>query len=309
MALFEYLKQAQRFLREANQDLINPNDLISYCNRARREIAMRAMAIRILSPISGSVIGATVTNGGSGYTNPTVTITAPDFPSGMLPKPQGEQATAQAIVVGGVITSIDITYGGYGYWEPGITITDPTGSGATATPSLSYINQLNQGQEVYPFSQVDLSAYPGVGSVYWIRRCSVIFSNWRYSLRVYSFTTYNAQIRTFAAQQYQYAPFFAAQFGRGTGGSFFLYPPPSQPYQIEFDMQCLPADLIDDQSVEALPMPFTEAVPYFMAHLGYLELQDMNKAKVYLDLFDQFMHRYAQYTQPGQQIDPYNGRW
>lgn len=308
MALFEYLKQAQRFLREANQDLINPNDLISYCNRARREIAMRAMAIRILTPISGSVVSATVTNGGSGYTNPTVTVSAPDFPSGTLPKPTGDQATAQAIVVGGIITAIDITYGGYGYWQPSITITDPTGTGATATASTSYVNQLATGQEVYPFSQVDLSAYPGVGSVYWIRRCSIIFSNWRYSCRVYSFTTYNAQIRTFP-MQYRYAPFFAAQYGRGTSGSFFLYPQPSQAFQLEWDCQCIPADLTDDQSVEALPMPFTEAVPYFMAHLAYLELQDLNKAKFYLDLFDQFVHRYAQYTQPGQQIDAYNGRW
>lgn len=309
MALFEYLKQAQRFLREANQDLINPNDLISYCNRARREIAMRAMAIRILTPISGSVVSATVTNGGSGYSNnPTVAVSAPDFPSGTLPKPQGDQATAQAIVQGGVITAIDITYGGYGYWEPSITITDPTGTGATATCGTSYINQLAQGQEVYPFANVDLSAYPGVDSVYFVRHVSVIFSNWRYTLRMYSFTTYNAQIRTFP-YQYQYAPFFGTIFGRGSKAVLYAYPQASQPYQMEWDCQCIPSDLVDDQSVEALPMPYTEAVPMYMAFLAMNELQNYNAAKYYEDMFNRYITRYGSYVQPGIAIDSYGGRW
>lgn len=309
MALNEYIKQTQRFLREANQDLINPGDLISYINRARREISMRAQAIRILTPISGSIISCTVTNGGTGYTDtPTITITAPDFPSGALPSPSGAQATARAIVNNGVIQSIDITYGGYGYWQPAITITDATGTGADATLEVSYINQLAQGQEIYPFSEVDLSGYPGVDSIYMIRKCSIIFSNWRYTLRVYSFTTYNAQIRTFP-HGYQYTPFFCAQFGRGTGGSFYMYPQPSQAYQLEWDCQCLPSDLIDDNSPEAIPAPFTDAVPHFAAYLGYLELQNFNAAKMHLDLFDQFMRRYQQYTQVGGQIDAYGGRW
>jgi hypothetical protein len=157
-------------------------------------------------------------------------------------------------------------------------------------------------------SQVDLSTFPGVGSIYWARRASIIFSNWRYSVRVYSFTTYNAQIRTFPSQ-YLYAPFFCAQFGRGTGSSLYLYPLPSQQYQLELDCQCLPSDLIDDTSPEAIPLPFTEAVPYFMAHLGFLELQNYNAAQYYLKLFDEYVSRYQKYSLPGNQIDPYGGRW
>ncbi len=308
MALNEYLKQAQRFLRENNQDLINPADLVSYANRARREVAMRAQAIRILTPISGQVVTATLISGGTGYTNPTVTISAPDFPAGTTPFPNGLQATALATLQAGVITDILIQNGGSGYYQPTVTITDATGTGASATVQVSPINLLAQGQEVYPFSQVDLTAFPGVESVYWVRRASIIFSNWRYSTRVYSFTTYNAQIRTFPFQ-YQYAPFFCAQFGRGTSGSFYMYPQPSQAYQLEWDCQCLPSDLLDDLSPEAIPAPFTDAVPYFIAHLGYLELQNFNAAQYYLSLFDQYMGRYQKYTQPGNAIDAYGGRW
>src|SRR5256885_1390929 len=97
--LFNYLKQTQRFLREGKQDFLNPDDLIDYVNRARREVAGRAQCIRRLTPISGSCISASVVAAGSGYSSsPIVTISPPDFPSGQLPHASGSQATALAIV-------------------------------------------------------------------------------------------------------------------------------------------------------------------------------------------------------------------
>lgn len=309
MALNDYLRQAQRFLREANQELINPGDLIDYANRARREIAMRSQAIRILTPISGQVVSASVINGGHGYTNPTVTISAPDFPSGSGPFPNGLQATALVTRIGSTISGVDIQLGGYGYYQPSATISDPVGTGASISLAISPINVLNQGQEVYPFSAVNLAAFPGVQSVYWVRRASIIFSNWRYSVRMYSFTAYNALIRTFPSNQYQYVPFFGTQYGKGTSAEFFLYPPPSQPYQMEWDCYCLPSDLVDDTSPEAIPAPFTEGVPWLIAHYGMIELQNYNAAAFFKAQFDEWISRYIKYTLPGRQIDAYGGRW
>jgi len=303
-----YLKQVQRFAHDAKQELLNPEDLIDYINQARREVAMRAACIRVLPPISGSVVSADVIATGSGYTAPTATISPPDFPSGFLPLPNGAQATATVTQIGGLIVSVNIDYGGAGYFQPQITINDPTGTGAQATLTTSVNNTLNEGQEVYPFSGIDLSPFPGAGSVFLIRSVSIIFSNYRYSVPIYSFSTYQSQIRQYVASQYQYVPTFGAQFGQGTSGSFFLYPPPSQSYQLEFDCQCLPQDLIDDQSVEALPDPWTDAVPYFAAHLAFLELQNGNTARMYLDLFDQRVTRFSAYARPGRATNPY-GRW
>lgn len=305
MGLNQYLQQTQRFCRDVKQDLLDPLDLIDYINRARREVAMRAQCIRVLTPISGSIVSSTLVDGGSGYTdNPTVTVSAPDFPSGQGPYPQGSQATATAIVNNGVIQSIDITYGGAGYYHPTITIEDSTGTGASATCNMSFINQLSQGQEVYNFSDVDLSAFPGVESVYMIKSVSLLYSNYRYSLPCYSFSTYQSQIRNYP-NQYQWVSTFCAQYGQGTAGSFYLYPLPSQAYQLEWDCLCLPSDLIDDQSTEAIPMPWQDAVPYFAAHLAFLELQNYNSAKGMLELFDQYMKRYGTYTRPGRVTNPY----
>lgn len=307
MTLFNYMEDTQRFIADAKQELVDPGDLIRWINRARREVAMRAQCIRILTPISGAVIGANVTVGGSGYTNPIVTISPPDFPSGTLPFPNGAQATGTATQIGGVIVAVNIDYGGAGYFEPIITISDPTGSGAEVTPALSYINQLNQGQEEYPFSMVDLSPFPGVGAIYMIKSVSLIYANYRYSLPCYSFSVYQARIRQYPFQ-YQYIPTVCAQRGQGTSGTFMLYPLPSSQYQMEWDAFALPQDLLTDQSVEALPEPWTDAVAYFAAHLAYLQIQNFNAAAGYLKLFDQFLNRYSVAARPGRQTNPY-GKW
>jgi hypothetical protein len=308
--LYDYQKQLQRFTREAKQDFINPDDMRVYINRARREVAMRAQCVRRLTPISGSVINATITAAGTGYVTPVATISAPDFPSSTSPYPNGDQATAIATQVGGKINTIQITYGGHGYFEPQITITDstsPGGSGATATLSLSPINVITQGQEVYPFSGIDVTGFPGVESIYMIRSASIIYSNYRYSLPMYAFSVYQAMIRQYPFQ-YQYVPAFASQFGQGSDGSFYFYPLPSQTYQIEYDCLCTPQDLLDNQSVDVIPNPWTDAVSYFAASLCYEEIQNLNYAKYYMDKFDTMLLRYSQYARPGRMTNPY-GRY
>lgn len=309
MPLNDYLKQTQRLLKDGKQETFNPNDLISYINRSRREIAMRSSCVRVLTPISGQIISCTVTNGGTGYSlNPTLTITPPDFPSSTLPYPNGLQATARAIVLGGVIQSIDIQVGGAGYYAPTIAITDPTGTGATATLQLSFINQLNQGQEVYPFSSADMSSFPGVGPIYLIRSVSVLYSNWRYSLACPSFTSYQATLRSYPFQ-YQYVPFYCAQFGQGTNGSFYMYPLPSQAWQMEWDCQCLPIDLVDNLTPEAIPQPWQDAIPFLAAFYANVEVGNDNRARFMKSEFDEYCHRYSVYTRPGRRDNPYGRKF
>lgn len=305
MGLFAYLQQTQRFLREARQDFLNVEDLISYVNRARREVSLRTQCIRVLTPISGAITSWSLSAGGSLYSDtPTLTVSAPDFPSGQLPYPNGDQATASCIVQAGTITSIFSSYGGSGYYQPTLTIEDDTGSGATAAdPTLTFINQLTTGQEVYSYSSIDLSMNPGCEAVYFVRSLAVLFSNYRYPLAIYPFSIYQAKIRQYP-YQYQYVPAFASNYGQGTSGSFYMYPLPSQDYQYEADCQVIPSDLIDDNSYEAIPQPWTDAVPYFAAHLAYLELQNFQLAEYYLGLYDKMALRYSEYARPGRIINP-----
>ena len=71
----------------------------------------------------GGIVSVTVTNGGSGYTNPVVTFQSSN----------GYGATATAVVTDGVITAINVTNSGTAYQlAPGVVITDSTGYNATA---------------------------------------------------------------------------------------------------------------------------------------------------------------------------------
>lgn len=307
---FQYLQQTQRFLREAKQDFENPDDLRVYINRARREVAGRTQCIRRLTPISGQIISTNLVVGGSGYVNPQVAITTPDWPSGALPNPQGRQATAAALFSGGVITDVIILDGGDGYFQPLITITDSgPGTGASVTPNLSPINTLNQGQEQYSFSDIYLGDWPGVDTVHMIKSVSVIYSQYRYSLPMYAFSVYQAMIRQYPSATYQYVPSFGSQFGQGNAGTFFFYPPPSQTYQLEYDCFCLPEDMLLDNSIpEVIPQPWTDAVPYMAVQLAYMELQNWNAAKFYENEFDLRTLGYSKMARPGRMTNPY-GRY
>ena len=308
VSAFEYIKQTQRFLREQKQMFENPADLLVYINRARREVAGRTQSIRRLTPISGQIVSTQVINGGTGYTAPIAVITTPDFPSGILPSPNGRQATATATLLGGVVNDVVINDGGDGYFQPQITIVDPTGSGAQIQPVMSPLNTLNIGQEVYNFSDIYLGNWPGVDAVHAIKSASVIYANYRYSLPQYSFSEYQAKIRQYPFS-YQYVPTFFSQYGQGAGGSLYAYPLPSQTYQWEFDCFCLPTDMLLDNSIpEAIPQPWTDAGPYMAAQLAYMELQNWNAAKYYQSEFDRMTLGYSSQARPGRAVNPY-GRY
>ncbi len=313
MVLNDYLSDVQTFLSDSNQDMLDPQDIIKYINRARREIAIRTQCVRVLTPITGAVIGGSVVSGGHGYSSSTtITLTAPDFPSGQGPYPNGSQGSVTPIISSGTITGVNVVYGGAGYWQPSFSIVDGGGTGATITPTLNTfglgrINQISQGQEVFNFSDVDLAPFPGVQSVYAVQSVSLLYSGFRYSLLCYSFSTYQALIRIWA-QQWQYVPAVFAQHGQGTNGTLYCYPIPSQSYQVELDCYCLPQDLIDNLSVEVIPDPWTDAVAYWAAHLCYLSIQNFNAARMYEDMFNRRCLGYSNAARVSRVINPY-GRY
>jgi hypothetical protein len=308
--LFDYLEQTRRFMADKRMTLLNEQDLTVYCNRARREVAMRSQSLRVLPPISGSVYpeSSSISAVGTGYSNPTLTITPPDFPSGQASFPNGLQATGTISESGGTLTALSITLGGYGYFQPVASITDPTGQGGSVTLGTTFINQTVQGQEVYPFSSISVSSFPGVGSIYAVRSVAILFDNWRFLTMCASFTDYQAQLRVLPTQ-YEDVPVVCAQFGQGTAGSLYMYPLPSQAYQMEWDCVCLPQDLTTNQSVEALPQPWTDAIPHYMAYLAFQELQNMNSARWHYEQYDMFMRRYSSYARLSRASNQYGRPW
>ena len=305
--LFEYNQQVRRFLRDPRMMHLDEPDITSYVNRARREVALRSQSIRRVPPIAGSVLTIEVTNPGSGYTNPSVVITPPDSPNGALPYPGGAQATAVAQQVTGMISNVSVDFGGSGYFQPVATITDPTGSGVELICHTSPISITQQFQEQYAFADFPTTEFPGVGNAFAVLDVSIIYSNYRYSLPRYPFSVYQSMIRQYP-RSYYYVPTMCCTQAAGAADILFMYPVASQQYQFEVDCLCLPTDLDDDDSPEALPSPWTDAVPWLAASYCYAELQNANMAKYYQDQYDNYCHRYTAYARPGYTMNPY-GRY
>jgi hypothetical protein len=91
---------------------------------------------------AGIVVGATVVNGGSGYTSaPTVAFSGGGSGSG---------AAATAVISGGVVTGLTITAGGTGYSPaPTIGFSGGGGTGAAATAQLGAIIDIRVWPQVF----------------------------------------------------------------------------------------------------------------------------------------------------------------
>jgi hypothetical protein len=182
--------------------------------------------------------------------------------------------------------------------------TDTTGSGAIVVPNVASISTLNQGQEEYKFSDVDLSMFPGVATIHAVLSTTVIFSDYRYALPRYAFTDYQYKIRNYA-YQFQYVPGLCAQFGQGSEGSLFVYPLPSQTYQMEWDCICTPADLLFNEDPDVIPDTWVDSVQFYAAHLAYLELQNHNYARAMLELFEKNVGIFGKAARPVNAINRY----
>ena len=235
-----YQTQVQNLLGTgATGNLYSTSFLNASINEARRQVAMRGQCVRALSPIAGPISAITVSSGGSGFvTAPIIGISQPDFPTGFLPFPNGEQAAATATISGGSVATVGLTNRGAGYFMPAITITSGGGAGASAAAIINNITYTNSGQEQYSFASIlpaVQSIYSGIQSIVSIRSVAFIWGTYRYVRIACSFSRYQAYVRTYS-NAYEYIPAVVTQYGQGVAGTLFMYPVPNSQYQFECDL-------------------------------------------------------------------------
>jgi hypothetical protein len=297
--LSDYQKTTQRLVGDVAEAVFNLADLTDYINLARQQVAAEGQCIRWLTPPANGIAAITPISVGSGYTTATVTLPPPDVP--------GVTATATANIVAGEITSYTITNPGNGYmYLPNVTVTGD-GTGATAAATLLFTMQALEEQEVYNFSAIPVAQFlPGAKSILAILDVAVIWQNIRYTANQLAFAQYQAMVRSYTNPNFLYTPFWFAQYGQGTAGSFYIYPVPDQTYPMELDTLVLPMDLVDDSTPELIPDPWTAAVPFYAAYLALLttnEPQRVSLAFRYFNetnggMFNFMMRRARAFSQP-----------
>ena len=90
-------------------------------------------------------------------------------------------------------------------------------------------------------------------------------------------------------------PVRASQQGQGEAGTLFFHPIPTAAATVFLDVVCLPEALVDDTTPEAIPLLWTDAVPFWAAWLAFLTLQRPVDA-------EQMMQNYMRLVRRGRQV-------
>lgn len=162
------------------------------------------------------------------------------------------------------------------------------------------------GQRQYNFSDIDLTApTAGISGVFNIRFAWYLVGEGQKSLRPRPWAWFSAY-RLNNPVPPTGAPVVWSQYGQGDSGSIFIDPIPDIDYTLPLDTVCVPANLVDDTTVEAIPYPWTDAVPYFAAYLALLSAQSGARqadADRMMQRYTEFKNKARTYSNPS--ILPY----
>ena len=293
--LSSYRTDTADFLNDPSNLFWSVSQLNNYINRARTRVALDSQCVRVLPPNTGSLSSVNVSATGSGYTSPTITVSAPDGPNG------GVNAQVSYVLSGGSIVAVTVLVAGSGYVAPpSFTITDATGSGAILTGILSVFMATVPGQETYPLSAMTAAAQvtnPGALEVIGIQSISISWGSMKPTLDYRPWTTFQARFRAYNIG-YQNYPSVWSMYGRGQGGQAYLWPIPASYQAMDVDCYCAPTLLTSDASYDAIPDPFTTCVPYWAAHLAYLNAQRKDDAESFKQQYWARMADCGVYTTP-----------
>lgn len=155
-------------------------------------------------------------------------------------------------------------------------------------------------QNLYQFSGINVSSVAGVASALHVRsiRYAVGLGFSRLRVRNYEWVeTYELNTATPRSGP----PEVWAQYAQGETGSFFVSPLPDDVYAMTCDCVCLPIDLVNDVTVEAIPSLWQDAVAFYAAFLALLSAQSaqrQNDAQRMLDRYTFFVERARQFATP-----------
>lgn len=89
-------------------------------------------------------------------------------------------------------------------------------------------------------------------------------------------------------------PTVCAQQGQGQGGILNFWPTPNASFTLVADVVGLPLPLASDTDPEAIPYPWTDAVPFYAAWLALMSMQRQADAQLMLERYQLIARRGAQ---------------
>lgn len=152
----------------------------------------------------------------------------------------------------------------------------------------------------YDFSTIDVAAISGVASALHVRSIRALVGSGSSRLRVRNWEWFESYELNSAVPA-SGPPQVWAQYAQGEQGSFYLAPIPDDAYDLICDCVCLPVDLADDTTAEAIPQLWRDAVPFYGAYLALLSAQSaqrQNDAQRMFATYTEFVERARKFATP-----------
>ncbi len=147
------------------------------------------------------------------------------------------------------------------------------------------------GQRAYNFSDVVLTApTAGIAGVFNIRYVWYQVGEGQQRLRPRPWAWF-ATYRLSNPVPPSGPPIVWSQYAQGENGSIFIDPLPDYAYVCPVDTVCVPIDLVDDTTVDAIPDPWTGTVCFLAAYFALLSAQNAARQGD----ADRMMQRYVEF--------------
>jgi len=126
--------------------------------------------------------------------------------------------------------------------------------------------------------------HAGVKGVLDVLSVSVSWGSVRPSLAWMPYIDLQAYARAYQVILESY-PYFWSTLNDGENGEVWLFPVPSFPMEMEWQVYCVPSNIFSDDDYDAIPDGFKEAVKFYAAGLAYLSKQQFLNAQLMLNQF------------------------
>ncbi len=284
-----YLSQTRLLLHDTLGSLYPTADLTSYINSARSQLALESECVRYLSQFNTSSSGLVTGTYTAG--NPVLAgIGSRTIGEGVVNADQIYDFAPGTVVIASTLTNTTIS--------PAPLRTQGSSQIVTFYPALATV----AGQEAYFYNGNVQSGTPiltsfGLQSIIQVKSITVnwggTFGSNAYMLDYWDFRSYQAYLRFYGPTGLQGNPAVWTAYQN----TVFMRPVPTQAYPMQWDTICSVIDLASDADVEAIPYPFTDAIPYYAAYLALLNSQRSADAGAMKERYEEYIKRARAFVQ------------
>lgn len=288
--LQDYVSNVQELLHDTQASSWPISRVVSRINDARLDASLDMHCVRpfqtqvqLISGIEAyplgpgwSLVGVIVTNGGSNYTNASIS-----WIRAGLGNPT-QVANGSPTIVNGSITAVNLTQWGLGYPVGGIAPL-VLGNGSGATLQAVYIHDV-----INPVS------------------ITYLFNNIRNMLGFLPFTLFQAYMRVFATTAFVSTP--AKWTYNQQTQTVYIQPPPNQTYISEWDYTAMPqAQLANLTDLDTdINLPWARGIEFRAAELLIHKHQNFAQARYFGTTYDSYVPRIVQGAGGYRVPNPYN---